>query len=80
MSDVAWATSDEDNVFIYDTVTGTPCVTEAFASTEHADDFVRWLGDDPRRLGPREAQAAQKKWHDERVDPLTGELREAGDA
>lgn len=35
--------SDEDTVFLYDSVTGLPLNIQAFRSQEHADSFLRWF-------------------------------------
>jgi hypothetical protein len=68
--------TDANAVVIYDSVTGKPIAgLPAFESEEHAQDFLRYLGYDPRQLDPATADRMHSEWWGKRVDAETGLLR-----
>lgn len=79
--------TDESHVAIIDTVTDQPLEgLSCFESLEHAADFLIWLGrkhaagmatdTDPRKLTPRYRRGLFGRWWEERVDPVSGLLRD----
>lgn len=60
---------------LYDSVTMV-AFGPVFDTVEKAEDFLGWLGTDPRRLTTVRLAAFYSQWYDERCDPDTGDLLE----